>query len=220
MKHYIPKFFTVISLILIATGVIAQNGVVYSFTFKIDEELTEYFKVENKSKKWLSGYAESEVMPKEILDSIKRQAEEFFTAKLNLPVKLCYHKNKKEKEVGGPGVMGYLEGLPSNTFNSGKEDCPGSSHYIKLDIIISAGGTSVIIGTKKTKLKPQITVWAKVVDENKKEIWDKKITIKNLENLRSETIYQGNTEITRSETLTPFDIYAIYIMGMEELIKE
>ena len=56
MKHYIPKFFTVISLILIATGVIAQSGVVYSFTFKIDEELTEYFKVENKSKKMVTGF--------------------------------------------------------------------------------------------------------------------------------------------------------------------
>ena len=220
MKYYIPKFFTAISLILIATAAIAQNGVVYSFTFKIDEELTEYFRVENKSKKWLPGFGVSDAMPGQLLDSIKRKTEEAFTNKFNLPVKLCYHKNKKDKEVGGVGVVGYLEGLPSNTFNSGKEDCPGNSHYIKLDVTISGNGLSVVLGTKRTKLKPQINIRAKVYDGNKNEVWDKVITIKDFEKLRSETVYYGNTEITKAETLTSYDIYAMYLMGMDVLIGD
>lgn len=220
MKYYFQKTLFVVYLSLLASIGTAQSGVVYSFTFKVDEQLTEYYKEENKSRKGLPGFGISYTMPAELLDLMKSNVEQSFTAKFNLPVKLCYHINKNGKEVTGGGPMGYLEGLPSNTFNGGKEDCPGNSHYIRLDVVISPGGTVVIEGCGNKKLKPQVTISAKVIDENKKEIWDKKITIKNLGSLRSQTCYRGNTEVTRSETLTPYDIHAIYMIGMEELMAE
>ena len=218
MKYYSSKIINLISLILVTSAVVAQSGAVYSFTFKVDEELTEYLKVENKSKKWFPGFGVSDAMPQEILDSIKSRAEKNFTSKLNLPVTLCYNKNNKGKQIGGSGGFGFLENLPSNTFNGGKEDCPGNTHYIKLDVSITGDGSSIIIGTKKTKIKPKITIWAKVYDEKKNEIWDKRITIKDFGKLRSETVYYGNTEITNAETLTPFDIYVMYLLGMDMLI--
>ena len=220
MKHFFPKILSIITLMIITSTGIAQSGAIYSFTFKTDEELTEYFKVENKSKKWLSGFGVSDTMPKQILDSIKIKAEKVFADKLNLPVTLCYNKNKKGKEIGGSGGFGFMENLPANTFNGGKEDCPGNSYYIKLDVSITGDGLSVILGTKKTKIKPKISIWAKVYDENKKEVWDKHITIKDFEKLRSETVYYGNLEITYAETLTPYDIFAMYLKGMDVLIGE
>jgi hypothetical protein len=221
MKYAYLKFIFFASLMFATSIAIAQSGAVYSFVFRIDPELTDYIKVDDKAKTWLSGYSESDEMPSQIIYSIKLKTEESFTNKLKMPVKLCYHKNKKGKEVSSVGVGGILEGLPSNTFNGGKDDCPQNSRYISMDVqIYPSGGTSITIGTTKTKLKPKLQIYAKVFDENKNEVWKKEIAIKDFAKLRSETAYYGSVEITKSEVLTPFDIYAMYLMGLDALMKE
>jgi predicted type IV restriction endonuclease len=177
--------------------------------------------VDDKSRSWLSGYSEGEAMPEQLIDSIKIKTEAAFSDKLKMPVKMCFHKYKSDIHFESGGTNGILEGLPENTFKRGKEDCPQNNRYISLDVqIYPSGGTSITIGTTKTKLKPRLQITAKVVDENKTEVWRKDIAIKDFAKLRSETAYYGSVEITKSEVLSPFDIYAMYLMGLDELIKE
>ncbi|MES1182075.1 MAG: hypothetical protein ABUL44_04700, partial [Flavobacterium sp.] len=208
-KYTYLKSVFIIIFMYTATMASAQSGVIYSFLFRIDPQLTNYIKVDDKSRTWLSGYSEGETMPKQLIDSIKMKTEEAFTNKLKMPVKMCFHKYKSDVHFESGGANGFLEGLPENTFKRGKEDCPQNSHYV-----------SIAVETTKTKLKPKLQITAKVFDENKIKVWKKKITIKNFAKLHSETTYNGNEEITKSEVLSPFDIYAMYLMGLDELMKE
>ncbi len=221
MKPINFKITFIFILLCMNVKVFAQSGAVYSFIFKIDPELTNYIKVDDHSRNWLSGYSESDEMPEQIIDSIKLKAEEAFTNKLKMPVKMCFHQYKSEVHISSGGMNGILEGLPENTFKRGKDDCPQNSRYISLDVMIyPSGGTSINIGTTKTKLKPKLQIYAKVFDENKNEVWKRDIAIRDFAKLRSETTYYGSVEVTRSEVLTPFDIYAMYLMGLDALMKE
>lgn len=208
-------------LLLLSSQLKAQSGTVYNLFFIVDQQLTDYFKTEDKARTWFSGWSESESMPEPLIDSIKKITEEKFTSKLGIPVKCCYRKNKKGENIGTIGVSGILEGLPSSTFNGGKEACPSNTRYISLDVqIYSSGGTSIILVNKTSKLKPKLQLTAKVYDENKVEIWKKQIVLKDFEKLRSVTQYYGTVEVTRSEVLNPYDIYAMYLMGIDKLMQD
>ena len=102
-------------MLLISSQLKAQSGSLYNFYFKVDQQLTDYFKTEDKARSWFSGWSESESMPEQLIDSIKKITEERFTSKLGIPVKCCYHKNKKGENIGTIGISGILEGLPGNT---------------------------------------------------------------------------------------------------------
>ena len=160
-------------------------------------------------------------MPEELIDSMKLKTEERFTAKLAMPVKCCYRKNRKGENISSVGVFGVLEGLPANSFNQAKETCAGSTRYISLTVqLYSSGGSSVTIVNTRSKLKPKIQLTAIVYDENKDEVWKKDIVLKDFEKLRSITKYYGTVEITRSEVLTPFDIYAMYLLALDKLMQD
>jgi hypothetical protein len=221
MKYTYFKMLFIIASILSSSVVFAQSGTIYCFFFTIDPDLTNYIKIDDHSRKWLSGYSESTTMPDQLIDSIKMKTEEAFTNKLKMPVKSCYHKNKKGEDVGSIGVFGQLEGLASNTFNGSKKDCPGNSQYIYLDVkIYPSEGTSITLVKTKSKLQPRLEITTKVLDENKNKVWSKSIVIKDFEKIRSETKYYGSVEVTKSEVLTPFDIYAMYLMGLDKLMSE
>jgi len=221
MKYNYLKNVFIIASIFTTSIAYSQSGAIYSFLFKIDPLLTDYIKIENKSRTWLSGYSEKEDMSDQLIDSIKMKTEEAFTKKLNLPVKMCFHKYKSDMHFEIGGTNGFLEGLPENTFKRGKDDCPQNSRFIRLDVqILSSGGTSITTVTTKTKIKPRIQITAKVVDEKNNEIWKKEVVLKDFTNIRSETIYYRGYDITKSEVLTPIDIYAMYMMGLDELMKE
>jgi hypothetical protein len=208
-------------LILCSNLLIAQSGSVYYFLFNVDPELTDYSKTEDKSRTWFSGWSESEAMPQQLIDSITQKTEERFTAKLGMPVKCCYRKNKKGENFGSVGVFGDLEGLPFNTFSIGKKACPASTRYISLSVqLYSSGGTSVITANKKSKLKPKLQITAKVFDENKVKIWQKKVVLKDFKKLRSVTKYYGTVEVTNSQVLNPYDIYAMYLTGLDKLMLD
>lgn len=208
-------------MLLISSQLKAQSGSLYNFYFKVDQQLTDYFKTEDKARSWFSGWSESESMPEQLIDSIKKITEERFTSKLGIPVKCCYRKNKKGENIGTIGISGILEGLPGNTFNGGKEACPTSTRYVSIDVqIYSSGGLSITLVNKTSKLKPKLQITAKVYDENKVEIWKNQIDIKDFEKLRSVTQYYGTVEVTRSEVLNPYDLYAMYLMGIDKLMQD
>ena len=212
------KNILLIFTFLLSTSLFAQSGSVYFFNFTLDPELTDYIKVENKSKQWFSGWSESQAMPDEIVDSIKSKTETAFSNKLDIPVTMCYRTNKKGENLGSAGVFGALEGMPDNTFNKGKEDGPDATQYIYFSVqIYAAGGTSITMVDKKSKLKPKLQLTVKVLDADKKKLWENKVVIKDFEKLRSTTKFYGAKEVTTSETLTPYDIYAMFLMGLEEL---
>lgn len=199
----------------------AQSGSVFNFSFRVDPELTDYFKKEDKAKVWFSGWSEGEAMPEELIDSIKQKTEERFSTKLAIPVTCCYRKNKKGENISTIGISGMIEGLPANTFNQAKEVCSGSKRYISLGVqIYASGGSSVTIVNTKTKLKPKLQITAKVFDENKVEIWGKDVVLKDFDKLRSITEYYGTVEVTHSEVLNPYDIYAMYLMGLDQLMMD
>jgi len=59
-----------------------------------------------------------------------------------------------------------------------------------------------------------------VFDGNKNKVWKKNIEINDFANLRSVKRYYGVFDVTKSEVLSHVDVYAMYIMGLEELMKE
>ena len=203
---------------LFCSTLFAQSGSVYFFNFTVEPELTDYIKVENKSRQWFTGWSEGQAMPTELVDSIKSKTETAFSTKLDIPVTMCYRTNKKGENLGSAGVFGALEGMPDNTFNKGKEDCPEATQYIYFSVqIYAGGGTSITMVNKKTKLKPKLQLTVKVMDADKNKLWENKVVIKDFEKLRSITKYYGAKEVTTSETLTPYDIYAMFLMGLDEL---
>jgi hypothetical protein len=207
--------------ILFNTSIIAQSGSIFNFYFSVAPELTDYIKKEDKARTWFSGWSESEAMPEELIDSIKQKTEERFATKLSMPVKCCYRKNKKGENISSIGASGMIEGLPANTFNQGKEVCSESTRYISLTVqLYASGGSSVTMVNKKSKIKPKLQITAKVFDENKVEIWKNDVVLKDFEKLRSVTKYYGTVEVTRSEVLNPYDIYAMYLMGLDQLMLD
>ena len=199
----------------------SQKGAIFQFSFYIDPHLTESLSVEDTAKHWFSGYSMGEAIPQDVLDLIKNQSTKAFSEKFKMPVTLCYHKNKKGKEVESVEVDGYLGGLPSNTFKMAKEgDCPGISSFIDIDFNISGDGEEKINGIKSNKIKPRVEISAKVYNENKDVIWKNRTSIKNFGELRFSEKYEGSVVKRDSETLTAYDIYVMYITALEKLMQK
>lgn len=223
MKYTILKPLLIITLLFYAFVASAQSGAVYSFLFDVNPKLTDFVKVERNNKKWFSGYSSGEIFPKELIDSIKIKTEKAFTDKLQMPVKMCFHRDKRGRVYTSEGLGKHLDGLPSNSFKGAKVDCPENNRYVRLSVQISNGGSSSVFFGKnksKTKTKPSLRIHATVFDENKNKVWKKYIEIKDFAELRSVKRYYGIFEVSESEVLNPIDIYAIYNMGLEELMKE
>mgnify|MGYP000940589486 CR=1 FL=1 len=221
MKCTILKPLLIITLLFYAFAASAQSGAVYSFIFNVDSELTDFIKVERNNRKWFSEFSESEIFPEELIDSIKINTEKAFTDKLQMPVKMCFHIDKRGRIYDSGGTGGRLEGLPSNTFKGAKVDCPENNRYIRYQVqMYNGGSTSVTFGNSKTKTKPNLRITAVVFDENKNKVWKKKIEINDFANLRSIKRNYGDFDVTKSEVLSPADIYTIYIIGLDELMKE
>ena len=219
MKAQITFLFT---LSLCGHLAAQSTAVVHQFLFRVDEELTTELSVDNKSRTWFPGYSVGQAMPEQLIDSMARQTEQALTKRLGMPVRMCYHKNKKGKDVGTVGVGGMIEGLPGNTFKAGKESCPGEFRYVDLGCSITAGGSSSIVwGNKvKTKVKPLVVMTMQVYDPEKNAVMKGKVKLKDFEKLRSTTEYNGPEETKTSETLTPYDIYGMYRLALAELMKQ
>jgi len=221
MKYTNLKPLFIVTLLFYAFVASAQSGAVYSFIFNVNPELTDFIKVERNNRKWFSEYSESEIFPEELIDSIKIKTEEAFTDKLQMPVKMCFHIDKQGRKYDSGGTGGRLEGLPSNTFKGAKVDCAKNNRYIRYQVQMYNGSSnSVTFGNSKTKINPNLRITAIVFDENKNKVWKKKIEIKDFAKLRSVKRNYGDFDVTKSEVLSPVDIYAMYIIGLDELMKE
>ena len=220
MRQNFLRFFMLISFTCISVILFAQSGVVYSFSFRIAPELTQYEKIEYK-RNWFSGFSEGEAMPESLIDSIKLKTEEAFSAKLKMPVKMCFYQHKSDVHFSSFGPDA-LEGLPEPmTLKKAKSVCPQNTRYIVLSVNIYSGGSfSVTSANKKTKIKPRIDFIAWVVDEDNNEVWKNKVELKDFSKLRSVTKYYEGYEVTKSETLSPLDIYAMYLMALEKITTE
>lgn len=223
MKYLNLKPLLIITLLFYAFVASAQSGAVYSFIFDVDPELTDFVKVERNNSNWLSDFSVSKIFPEELINSIKIKTEEAFTEKLQMPVKMCFYRDKRGRVYDSGGNGGRLEGLPSNSFKGAKVNCTENNRYIRYYVKISNGGsTSVTFGNNKSKTntKPSLRIHATVFDGNKNKVWKKNIEINDFANLRSVKRYYGVFDVTKSEVLSHVDIYAIYIMGLEQLMKE
>jgi hypothetical protein len=219
MKTTYLKWMFMLTSMFATAHLNAQSGAIFTFNFKVDPLLTEYKRTERNTAV-LSETSTSDAMPQELIDSIKLKTEEAFTERFKMPVKMCYHKNKKGEDVGSVGVSGMLEGLPSNTFNGGKADCPQNTRYIRLDVqIYPSGGASVTTDKERGALKPRLEIIAKVVDENNEYVWKQKVDLRDFEQLQYETKSYENHKVTRSEVLSPSDIYTIYLKGLNMLMN-
>ncbi len=217
MQHPKLMIILLVAFCLVSIKADAQSGVVYSFSFRIAPELTNYDKIEFQ-RNWFSEFSEGETMPESLVDSIKLKTEEAFTTKLNMPVKMCYHEYKSEVHFTSEGP-GSVVGLPElTTLKMGKNNCPGKTYYIKLDVQIYSSSSSATTVNTITKRKPRIEFLAKVVDDENKEIWKNKVVLKDFETIRSKTKYYEGFTITKSEVLSPLDIYAMYRMALDELM--
>ena len=222
MKYTNLKPLFIITLLFYAFVASAQSGAVYSFLFNVNPELTDFVKVERNNKKWFSEYSSGEIFHKELIDSIKIKTEKAFTDKLQMPVKMCFHIDKRGRIYTSGGTGKHLEGLPSNTFKGAKVDCPENNRYVRLSVQISNGGSSSVFFGKnksKTKTKPSLRIHATVFDENKNKVWKKKIEISDFANLRSIKSNYGDFDVTKSEVLSSADIYTMFIIGLDELMK-
>ena len=56
--------------------------------------------------------------------------------------------------------------------------------------------------------------------QNWLKIWQKKVVLKDFKKLRSVTKYYGTVEVTNSQVLNPYDIYAIYLTGLDKLMLD
>jgi hypothetical protein len=177
MKSTNFKPFFIITLLFVASVASAQSGAIYGFDFRIDPVLIDYKKTEFKG----ISFSKRDEMPEQLIDSIKIKikTEKAFANKLQMPVKMRFHKFKSEiLNLLHPGTIG---GLPFNTFKRAKADFPNNSLYISLDVdILSKEGSSSFSPLTKTKSKRYMVIYVKVYDEHKNKVWKKKYNDRRL----------------------------------------
>ncbi len=212
-------------LMLSFFSVSAQSGVIYNFSFRIDDELTTKMKAQNKDHKILN-LATIEDMPKELSDTILMITENMLGEMLSVELSSM---TPEEKAVM-PALPEHLMYLPANRFKKAVKENADANTFVNISCHIAAsGGTKVSLGNKSfSKVKPKLTLTIKVVDKEKEEIASKKVVIKDFEELRSKTfektygvkgLGQNTDEVTESETLNSNDVLRMYMMGLTEAVK-
>lgn len=206
-------------------AVSAQSGVIYNFSFRIDDELTTKMKAQNKDHKILN-LATIEDMPKELSDTILMITENMLGEMLNVELSSM---TPEEKAVMA-ALPEHLMYLPANRFKKAVKENADANVFVNISCHIAAsGGTKVSLGNKSfSKVKPKLTLTIKAVDKEKEEVASKKVVLKDFEKLRSKTfektygvkgLGQNTDEVTESETLNSNDVLRMYMMGLTEAVK-
>lgn len=219
-KLILIALFTIISIIGNA-----QTGVIYNFTFRIDDELTTQLKVQNKEHKLLN-IATIEDMPKELSDTILMITENMLGESLESNL---ISMVPEEKFVMG-ALPEHLLYLPANRFKKAVNAHDSLNLFVNIDCHIAAtGGVKVTLGNKSySRVKPKLKLIIKTHDSSKTLLQKKEATLKDFGKLRSRTfeksygigaLSQQKNEVTESETLNANDILRMYVMGLEEAVK-
>lgn len=212
-------------LMLSIFAVSAQTGVIYNFSFRIDDELTTKMKAQNKDHKILN-LATIEDMPKELSDTILMITENMLGEMLSVELSSM---TPEEKAVMA-ALPEHLMYLPANRFKKAVKENADANVFVNISCHIAAsGGTKVSLGNKSfSKVKPKLTLTIKAVDKEKEEVASKKVVLKDFEKLRSKTfektygvkgLGQNTDEVTESETLNSNDVLRMYMMGLTEAVK-
>ena len=166
-------------------------------------------------------------MPEILVDSMLATTEQKLSKKLGYPVKVTFYKNKKGKEIKTLPVNGQIGGLPGTSFKKIKSQHSDYNYYIKIMAnLYSSGGMKFDFGFEKfSYMKPKLTLKLVVYDNNKKQVLKKTINLKDLHTVRSHekdiyNIFDRHYKYTETKGLSPFDLYTIYLMGLDKLISE
>ncbi|PHR22267.1 MAG: hypothetical protein COA38_18260 [Fluviicola sp.] len=178
-----------------------KEAAIYAVNIKIAPELT--------TEGSLGSVSWSKSLSEEQINSIIKMFETKCAEKFNANTVCIYKKNKKGKELKSIGGSGRLSGMPVNTFKKAALDNK-KDLFIKIDIYITNDGKPVMVGNKKSVIKPRVVAYIKVFDKDKNEIYSHKITKKTLEgvitlNKKNEPLSPENSlkiiETTFSELL-------------------
>ena len=201
---------------------LAQDGVIYSIMFRIDNELVTQMKSQNKDYK-IVNLATVEEMPKALSDTIAYISEQVIGQAVHKTLTSIMPEDKLVTAALPEHLM-YLPGLTLNKAIKTKQ----SDIYVSITCHIAAtGGSTIVIGKDSfSKVKPKLSLSIKGFNAQKEKIYENEIVLKDFEKLRShsfESTYgiQGlivNTDdVTVSETLTSDDVLRMYVIALEAL---
>ena len=216
MKHSL----LILLLTLSCSLVNAQTGVIYNFSFRIDDELITQMKVQNKDYKILN-LSTIEDMPKELSDTLILISENMLGAFLDAKIVSMV---PEEKFVMG-ALPQHLMYLPANFFKKAAKTFDSLNVFVDIECYISAsGGVKITLANNSySKIKPKLSLSIKIFNKEKELIETKDVVLKDFEKLRSKTfdetygikgLGQNTDEKTISETINSNDVLRMYVSAL------
>ena len=210
----------ILLLTLSCSAVNAQTGVIYNFSFRIDDELITQMKVQNKDYKILN-LSTIEDMPKELSDTLILISENMLGAFLDAKIVSMV---PEEKFVMG-ALPQHLMYLPANFFKKAVKTFDSLNIFIDIACYISAswGEKITFANNSYSKIKPKLSLSIKIFNKEKELIETKEVVLKDFEKLRSKTFYetygikglaQNTDEKTISETINSNDVLRMYVTAL------
>ncbi len=216
MKHSL----LILLLTLSCSLVNAQTGVIYNFSFRIDDELITQMKVQNKDYKILN-LSTIEDMPKELSDTLILISENMLGAFLDAKIVSMV---PEEKFLMG-ALPQHLMYLPANFFKKAAKTFDSLNVFVDIECYISAsGGVKITLANNSySKIKPKLSLSIKIFNKEKELIETKDVVLKDFEKLRSKTfnetygikgLAQNTDEKTISETINSNDVLRMYVTAL------
>jgi hypothetical protein len=216
MKHSL----LILLLTLSCSLVNAQTGVIYNFSFRIDDELITQMKVQNKDYKILN-LSTIEDMPKELSDTLILISENMMGAFLDAKIVSMV---PEEKFLMG-ALPQHLMYLPANFFKKAVKTFDSLNVFVDIECYISAsGGVKITLANNSySKIKPKLSLSIKIFNKEKELIETKDVVLKDFEKLRSKTfdetygikgLGQNTDEKTISETINSNDVLRMYVSAL------
>lgn len=216
MKHSL----LILLLTLSCSLVNAQTGVIYNFSFRIDDELITQMKVQNKDYKILN-LSTIEDMPKGLSDTLILISENMLGAFLDAKIVSMV---PEEKFLMG-ALPQHLMYLPANFFKKAAKTFDSLNIFIDIACYISAsGGVKITLANNSySKIKPKLSLSIKIYNKEKELIETKDVVLKDFEKLRSKTfdetygikgLGQNTDEKTISETINSNDVLRMYVSAL------
>ena len=215
----------IINFLFCLCFVYSQNGIIYNFSFRIDNELVTQMKAQNKDFKILN-LSTVEEMPKQLSDDILLVSESLLGEYLKDSL---ISMRPEEKLIMG-ALPEHLMYLPANRFKKAAKSYNNLKFFIDIYCYITAtGGKKIILGNKSfSKVKPKITLKIRVFNKEKELIEKKEAIIKDFETLRSKTydktygiafLKKNTDEVTFSETINSNDVLRMYLQAIKKALK-
>ncbi len=216
MKHSLLILLITLSCSLVN----AQTGVIYNFSFRIDDELITQMKVQNKDYKILN-LSTIEDMPKELSDTLILISENMLGAFLDAKIVSMV---PEEKFLMG-ALPQHLMYLPANFFKKAAKTFDSLNVFVDIECYISAsGGVKITLANNSySKIKPKLSLSIKIFNKEKELIETKDVVLKDFEKLRSKTfdetygikgLGQNTDEKTISETINSNDVLRMYVSAL------